>query len=203
MLLLSCAAGAGQVEATSGPSAVPRTAMDALREMEARAGVVFAGEVMSIRIEGPDAAGGLSEFGGDGVVDVSLQVEDAIRGCSPGQRYVLREWAALWRNQPGRYRVGQRAVWLLYPPNAGGLSSPVGGMMGVLPMSGRGDRTQVDMRWIQARSLRNFQPSPVSDTAAGSSADPGAAFPTEPPQMAYKSLMGAIRTMEASNHAAQ
>lgn len=135
----------GQQAEAGGGSDLPAPASlpAALQSMESRAGVVFAGEVASIR-QSEDA----------GVVDVVFQVEDCVRGCSAGQEYVMREAFALWRNSPCRYRAGQRALWMLYAPNAGGLSSPVDGMLGVMPLNGRGGATQVDTRWVRAGQAR-------------------------------------------------
>lgn len=118
--------------AQTGPETVPETAPtpatveEALHQMADVAGVIFSGEVVSIR----QVAG---EGGASGVVEVAFRVEEAVRGCAGGQVYTLREWAGLWTGEP-RYRVGQRLLMLLHAPGASGISSPVGGMDGAIPL---------------------------------------------------------------------
>lgn len=141
---------------------LPMTTLDALQQMELRAGVVFAGEVVAIRrvgtgLSGSEGGSPQNSFAGNaGAVEVEIHIEDAVRGCTAGGQYVLREWPGLWVNQGPRYRVGQRAVWLLHAPNAAGMSSPVGGMVGVLPVTGRGARTLVDLRWMKTQVARQL-----------------------------------------------
>ena len=209
-----------------GMEPVPVSTAEALQSMERRAGAIFAGEVAGIRLGGdrpgphpgqhPGQRPGQSEASADGgadridaqnpagetgVVEVVFHVEDAVLGCAAGGDYVLRESAALWRNSPGRYRVGQRAVWMLYPPNAGGLSSPVDGMLGVLPLTGRGDAMQVDMRWAQASERRAQPQSPgtapiaglpvVAPLASAQNSPPAAG--QEMPTVSYRAVAHALR----------
>lgn len=93
----------------------------ALRSLAARASTAFCGEVTSIRHNGS-------------VVEVEFRVEQTVSGA-PGRIYTMREWAGLWTGQR-RYWVGERALVFLHAPGAGGLSSPVDGMDGVLPLRG-------------------------------------------------------------------
>ncbi len=149
------------------------TTMEELARMEAQAGVVFAGEVVAIRFLRPGGLPGneagsqnaSANFQSSGVVEVELRVDEAVLGCAAGGRYELREWGGLWMNKASRYRVGQRAVWMLYPPNAAGWSSPVGGMAGVLPLSGWGTATVVDLRWVQTRLMRTGSVGRAMDPA--------------------------------------
>jgi hypothetical protein len=104
---------------------------------------------------------------GSGWVEVEFRVEEAIRGCMAGATYQLREWAGLWAGGVHRYRVGQRLLMMLHTPGASGLSSPVGGQDGAIPITGSGaapgpqdnfvdaGEQAVDLRWIQARLLRS------------------------------------------------
>ena len=73
--------------------------------------------------------------GATGVVEIEFAVEDAVRGVSGGT-YTLREWAGLWPAGDEPFRVGQRYLMLLHAPGAAGLSSPVGGMDGAIPIRG-------------------------------------------------------------------
>jgi hypothetical protein len=153
---------------------VPAAAGAELQLMASHAGVIFSGQVVAVARE--DAAG---------FVDVRFRIDDAVRGCPKVGFYVLREWAGLWMGQPERYRVGQRRLMLLTARGPSGMSSPVGGVDGAIPLiasgsapiadaagvapvdtgldTGLGPATfAVDLRWIQARAVR---------TTGGSSAN--------------------------------
>jgi hypothetical protein len=124
------------------------TVEDALHHMSDQAGVVFLGEVVAIR----HIAG---EGGASGLVEVEFRVDQAVRGCTAGS-YVLREWAGLWTGGDQRYRVGQRLLMLLHAPGAGGITSPVGGMAGAIPIRGSASS-------LQATATATSTPSPVAD----------------------------------------
>jgi hypothetical protein len=156
------------------PSAeMPQTFEEALHAMSDAAAVVFAGQVVSVRrVEG---TGGAS-----GVVEVTFRVERAVRGCSDGGTYVLREWTGLWAGGDPRYRVGQRLMMLLRAPAASGISSPVGGMDGAIPIRGveselvgvvtsaaaAGPVTMVDLRWVGTGFARSGLQSSFSPSRA-------------------------------------
>src|ERR1700733_12985976 len=119
--LLLCPLALGQ----SSPGAAteqPETVVDVLHQLSDKADVIFAGQVLAIRRPG------------NGVVEVEFRVDEAIRGCTSGTTYTLREWAGLWMADDQRYRVGQRLLMLLHSPGAGGLSSPVSGLDGAIPI---------------------------------------------------------------------
>jgi len=126
ILLLSGTQYGGAQQAAVEPStnAVEGTNA-ALREMTQLAGVIFTGPVMEIRRMG----------GETGVVEIVFAVEDAVRGVS-GATYTVREWAGLWPAGDTPFVVGQRYLMLLHTPSAAGLSSPVGGMDGAIPIRG-------------------------------------------------------------------
>jgi hypothetical protein len=120
----------GVAQSTLSQSAPPQSANDALHAMSRLAGVIFTGQVVAVRrIEGLNGA--------NGVVEITFAVEDAVRGVS-GSAYTLREWAGLWPAGDEPFRVGQRFLMLLHAPGAGGLSSPVGGTDGAIPIRGNG-----------------------------------------------------------------
>jgi hypothetical protein len=143
----------------SATSAVPATTAGALVALGGRAGVIFAGHVVEVRRN--DEAG---------FVDVVFHVDEAVRGCGTSSTYVLREWAGLWSGQAERYLVGQRLLMLLAGRGPGGMSAPVGGMAGTIPLvatrqppltRGTGvapaetafedsQEEAVDLRWVQA-----------------------------------------------------
>lgn len=143
----------GQV-APAGPAAQPQTVVDILHDLSDKADVIFAGQVLAIRH--PDG----------GVVEVEFRVDQAIRGCAAETPYILREWAGLWAGDSQRYRVGQRLLMLLHAPSAAGMSSPVGGLDGAIPIRQGGVATPsaevttpleppyVDLRWLGAKLTR-------------------------------------------------
>jgi hypothetical protein len=151
----------------------------ALNTLGTRSGVVFAGEVTAIRHTG-------------GVVEVEFQVDQNLKGAATGS-YVLREWAGLWVAGQRRYWVGERAVVFLQEPGKGGLSSPVDGMEGILPLSPAGDAStglSVDVQRLRTRVLRaagapmDGSATPMSLAAVALAVQPppvGAPSPIEPP----------------------
>jgi hypothetical protein len=125
----------------------------ALRSLASRAGVVFVGRVTAIVPQG-------------GVVEVRFAVEQPVLGAV-GATYSMREWAGLWAGGQPRYRVGQRAMFFLHAPGAAGLSSPVDGMEGVVPVLASGDDgAALDVRWLSARVLRATG-APMADAENG------------------------------------
>lgn len=151
----------------------PQTVEDALHQMSDKAGVIFAGQVTAVHRQ----AGG---DGASGFVEIEFRVDQAIRGCTAGTPYVLREWAGLWVGGARRYHVGQRLLMFLRAPSASGLSSPVDGMDGAVPIHGgspslvaTGSTAQypvADLRWIGAKLLHPVSyraVSPHPDHRAG------------------------------------
>jgi hypothetical protein len=146
LLLASLPLASGQVAATQ-----PETVVDILHQISDKADVIFAGQVVAIR------------HPNEGVVEVEFRVDQAIRGCTAGTPYILREWAGLWAGDIERYRVGQSLLMLLHAPSAAGMSSPVGGLDGALPIRQGGVATPladaatppqppfVDLRWLGAK----------------------------------------------------
>ena len=115
-----------------------------------------------------------------------FRVDQAVRGCDAGGIYTVREWAGLWTGQAERYRVGQRLLMLLTAKGAGGMSAPVNGMDGAIPVvanvaprlmrngvvpadtatdEAAGSASGlVDLRWVRARAARGV----ASGTGAAS-----------------------------------
>jgi len=157
-LLISSAYGQAAPDGTR-----PQTVVDILHDLSEKADVIFAGQVLAIRH--PDS----------GVVEVEFRVDQAIRGCSSGTPYILREWAGLWAGDSQRYRVGQRLLMLLHAPSAAGMSSPVGGLDGAIPIRQGGmaspstgvatppQSPYVDLRWLGARMTHtvSYRSEPV------------------------------------------
>jgi len=80
------------------------------------------------------------ETGGEflGAIAVTFHVENSIRGAIPGEDLTVTQWISLWSGGQ-RYRVGDRALFFLYPPSKLGLTSCVGWPLGrfALDSSGR------------------------------------------------------------------
>lgn len=126
---IAIAASACLAHAQTSPTDPAQSIEDALHQMSDQAGVVFVGEVTAIRhISGANGA--------SGVVEIEFRIDQAVRGCTSGGTYILREWAGLWAAGDQRYHVGQHLLMLLHTPGPTGISSPVGGMSGAIPLRG-------------------------------------------------------------------
>ena len=164
------------------PEIIPQTTDDALHAMSQQAAIIFAGQVVAIRHR--DGVNG-----GTGIVEIDFAVEDAIRGVI-GATYTLREWAGLWQTGDAHFSVGQHCLMLLHSPSPSGLSSPVGGMDGAIPIRGSSrppppqatrlresqtaalatqtDSRMIDLRWIGIRVVRplSYRPATVARQTA-------------------------------------
>jgi hypothetical protein len=125
-----------------------------LRGLASRAGVVFVGQVLSIVSKA-------------GVVEITFQVQQPVIGVASGT-YVLREWAGRWTGGQQRYRIGQRAMFFLHTPSVAGLSSPVDGMAGIVPLVPMGANVGalLDVRMLATRVARTAG-SPMADMESG------------------------------------
>ncbi|MES2391883.1 MAG: hypothetical protein V4555_09600 [Acidobacteriota bacterium] len=133
------------------------TVSGALRSLAARAGVAFVGQVVRIERNG-------------GVVEITFRVDQAVLGGVSGS-YTLREWAGLWPPGEHRYVAGQRLLIFLHAAGASGLSSPVDGMEGMVPVVPQGADTPslLDVRRLNARLLR-ARGTALPNNAAGAMA---------------------------------
>jgi hypothetical protein len=122
-----------------------------LREVTDHAGTIFVGRVISI-----EALPLASSSDQVGCVQITFQVEQGIRGARAGEQFSFREWGGLWSGAD-RYRVGQRMMLFLYTPGALGLTSPVGGGAGRLPVdaSGRVRLSPTQQQSIQISQTRD------------------------------------------------
>ena len=151
-LLLAAQCGYGQTPQSALQTGAAME--DALHAMVLRAAVIFTGQVVGVRRHDGDN-------GATGTVEIEFAVEDPVRGVSGGT-YTLHEWAGLWPAGDQPFRPGQSFLMLLHAPGASGLSSPVGGMDGAIPIRGSGAASPatatggrvVDLRWIQTRTVR-------------------------------------------------
>ena len=122
----------------------PLRVLPDLGQMTRRAGLIFTGTVTSITP--------IHATGSDTVesVQITFQVEQAVRGPRAGRTFTIREWTGLWTSGQ-RYRVGERLMLFLYPPSKVGLTSPVGGAAGRFAVNGNG---QVLLSPLQVEVLK-------------------------------------------------
>lgn len=176
-LALAFSAGCGHSQTlTQIPTQItPHTTEDALHEMAQQAAVIFSGQVVAIRHH--DGAND-----GTGIVEIDFVIADAIRGATGGT-YTLREWAGLWQTGNVPFSVGRQYLMLLHAPGPSGLSSPVGGMDGAIPVRGGSQPTPflassqvsgstlvststdsrvIDLRWVGVRVDRPLAYRPES-----------------------------------------
>jgi hypothetical protein len=183
----------------------PQDVETALHQMSDKADVIFVGHVTAVKRQ--DGEGIAS-----GVVEVDFQVDQAVRGCTAGTPYALREWAGLWEGDDQRYRVGQRLLMLLHAPGAAGMSSPVDGMDGAIPIvrggsgalvagsSARVAPPAVDLRWVGAKLLHSVSYSGGRTRGVGSAverAQPRARGVAAAPGSAAGSTAGSAAGSEA------
>jgi hypothetical protein len=93
-------------------------------------------------------------------------VDHGVRGASVGEPFVLHESVDQWRQQIPPIALHERALVFLYPPDQAGLSAPVGGAAGVLPIVGD---NQVDLSRLHALVQAPASGSQASAAAANSS----------------------------------
>jgi hypothetical protein len=131
----------------------PATVGQILREMTAQAGVVFIGRVRAIRF---DAAPLASHQAGTVTITLDVLLPISVTQGTLAASYVLREWSGLWTMGRQRYVVGQQALFFLRPPNTVGLSTPVGGQTGIVPLVPltAGQAPLLDARLLAANVLR-------------------------------------------------
>jgi hypothetical protein len=139
---------------TNSTAAQPTSVNSVLRSLASRAGLVFVGRVESIRPNG-------------GIMEIVFAVQQRVIG-EVGDTYTLREWSGRWVGGQQHYRVGQRAMVFLYAPNAAGLSSPVDGMTGVVPIIPMGADADplLDIRWL-ATGVQRPVGEPIADADFG------------------------------------
>ena len=164
--IVGCMSAPAQTRESRATAGIASTPDDLIVQMSQAAGVIFVGHVVEVRQ--PQAGfSGSPEAAAEGLVEVDFFVDEAVRGPARGFVYTLREWGGLWAGGTGRYRVGQRLLVLLHAPDAAGLSSPVHGAEGLIPLRGGGkppgpddgsspsSQWMADIRWLRAQTLRS------------------------------------------------
>jgi hypothetical protein len=87
------------------------------------AGTIFSGTVTAVAHRPANNSSAIE------TVAITFHVEQAIRGATPGESLIIRQWMGVWSGGQ-RYRVGERVLLFLYPPSKLGLTSSVGGALG-------------------------------------------------------------------------
>jgi hypothetical protein len=125
------------------------------KQLSRRAGMIFAGTVLaspsgSNREPANDRLVMATATGITPAAQLSFHVDEAIAGVKQGQVLTIREWPGAWSRQRPM-RQGERLLIFLYPPSRLGLTSPVGGSLGQVPL-----RTSNLLSVVQLeRAIRN------------------------------------------------
>jgi hypothetical protein len=166
-LLLLCASSHAQLPAP------PATTEDALHQMLSQAGVAFTGQVAAVRRIA-------SANGFTGLIEVDFSIDDAILGVAPNTIYTLRQWTGLAPNSDSSFQIGRRYLMFLHTPGPGGLSSPVGGPDGaipILPGNEAASPTTPDALGLAAQPALN-QPASLTNTNTAPTISPSPAHTT-------------------------
>lgn len=106
-----------------------------LKQLSRRAGMIFAGTVLSVAAGDPSS--NLTSSGTPSTVELQIRVDHAIAGVKLGQILTVREWSGAWlMHRP--MTSGQHYLLFLYPPSRLGLTSPVGGSLGQITLDSSG-----------------------------------------------------------------
>ena len=125
-----------------------RVAAPTLRQLAQKAGFIFAGTVIEVRKIAPAGSYGVA------TMQVTLRVDQAIRGVGARQVIAIREWVGLWSNGE-RYRIGEQMLLFLYGRSKLGLTSPVMGAFGRFEIDKDGDVV------LEAARVSALAPDPV------------------------------------------
>lgn len=131
------------------------------KHLSSRAGMVFAGTVLSDRMQTARTDRGVPS------IALRFRVDRAIAGVESGQVLTIREWTGAWSLYSPMCR-GEHVLLFLYPLSRVGLTSPVGGPQGQVRLDGTG-RNVADQRPVVPASVQNSARSsarPVSDSAS-------------------------------------
>ena len=101
------------------------------REISRASGMVFSGTVLSVESQPTGKGQPLP------VILTKLRVDRAIVGVAPNQIVTVHEWAGAWDTHHAM-SAGERFLLFLYPSSRLGLTSPVGGRLGLVALDGRG-----------------------------------------------------------------
>ena len=130
----------------SDESAAERILGPQWKHLSRRAGMVFAGTVLSVPRQAVSAKAAPEKFipaqavrMDRAVPSIALRfrVDRAIAGVQAGQTLTIREWTGAWSLSPAMRR-GEHVLLFLYPPSWLGLTSPVDGAKGQVRLDATG-----------------------------------------------------------------
>jgi hypothetical protein len=133
----------------NAPAQESSPSLSSLCQLNRSSGYIFDGTVLSVHPVAPSATGVVT-------MQITFRVEQAIRGTRSGQILTIWEWAAVW-NSGERYRPGERLLLFLYSPGKLGLTSTVGGPLGLFSVDATGAVMLADER-LSVLSLETLMP---------------------------------------------
>jgi len=107
------------------------------KQLSRRAGMIFAGTVLSTSAQSDRAAGPTPS------IELTFRVDEPIAGVERGQTLTIHEWTGAASMHRPMTR-GQRILLFLYPPSRLGLTSPVGGSLGQIALDSSGQTVSAD-----------------------------------------------------------
>lgn len=123
--ILLCLAAAAAAQ-TRDELAAQRALGPHWRKIARSAGTIFVGTVLGVenaRTPGQSVP----------IIQIRFRVEHPIAGMREAETFTLREWSGAWSiHRP--MRRGEKLLVFLYAPSRLGLSSPVGGALGQIPI---------------------------------------------------------------------
>ena len=102
------------------------------KQLSRSAGMIFSGTVLSVETQPAGKDRPLP------LILTKFRVDRAIAGVQKGQVLPVREWTGAWPTHRAM-RGGEHLLIFLYPPSRLGLTSPVGGPLGQVLLSSRGE----------------------------------------------------------------
>ncbi len=141
------------------------------KELSHRAGMIFAGTVLSTAAQTPATDRALPPATPTiptSAIQLTFRVDRAIAGVEPGQILTIHEWAGAWSmHRP--MSSGQHILIFLYPPSRLGFTSPVGGSLGQVALDSSGKNVSDHDQKPAAVGVRNASsPQPLVPVDTGS-----------------------------------
>jgi hypothetical protein len=127
------------------------------KQISRRAGMIFAGTVLSTASQGEATQATGAAPGPIPTIQLTFRVDEAIAGVEPGRTVTTLEWAGAWNLQRPMTQ-GEHILLFLYPPSRLGLTSPVGGSRGQIALDQTGE----------SLSRTGFEPASTIASRSGS-----------------------------------
>ena len=100
------------------------------KQMAHSAGTIFSGTLLNVTQD--------ANTGSVPILELQFKVNRGIAGVQSGKMLTVREWSGAWSlHRP--MRKGERVLLFLYPRSRLGLTSPVNGSAGQIPLDGSGN----------------------------------------------------------------